>query len=78
MHFDLILMDLDMPIMGGFDSSREIRRDSLNKDTFIIALSGFAYDKDVAAVMQAGMNVHMAKPVNLMKLRTMISEQFGE
>jgi signal transduction histidine kinase/CheY-like chemotaxis protein len=78
MKFDLILMDLDMPVMGGFESAREIRHDSQNKETLIIALSGLAYDKDVAAVMEAGMNMHMAKPINLMKLRKKISELFGE
>ncbi len=77
-NFDLILMDLDMPIMGGFEAAKEIRRKSLNKETLIIALSGFAYEKDIAAVMDAGMNLHMAKPINLMKLRTIIAEHFGE
>lgn len=77
-HFDLILMDLDMPIMDGHEAAREIRRDSLNQDTFIIALSGFAYDTDVTAVQESGMNLHLAKPLSLRKLRTVMLEQFGE
>jgi len=75
--FDLILMDLDMPVLDGFESARKIRQDSKNKETFIIALSGFAYEKDVERIHEVGMNLHIAKPINLKNLRNVILEQFG-
>ncbi len=75
--FDLILMDLDMPVMNGFESAQKIRESSKNKDTFIIALSGFAYEKDVEKIHAVGMNLHVAKPINLKNLRKVIFEQFG-
>lgn len=75
--FDLILMDLDMPILNGFESALGIRKDSLNKETFMIALSGFAYEKDIEKIREVGMNLHIAKPINLKNLRNIISEQFG-
>lgn len=75
--FDLILMDLDMPVMNGFESAQKIRESSKNKETFIIALSGFAYEKDIEKIHAVGMNLHIAKPINLKNLRNVIFEQFG-
>ena len=77
-RFDVILMDLDMPVLDGLDATRLIRENSLNKDTFIVALSGFAYQEDVDAIQKAGMNLHVAKPVNLNKLKDIIKKQFSE
>jgi len=71
------LMDLDMPVMDGFESAQKIRESSKNKETFIIALSGFAYEKDVEKIHAVGMNLHIAKPINLKNLRNFIFEQFG-
>jgi len=76
-NFDLILMDLDMPVMNGFESAQKIRESSKNQETFIIALSGFAYEKDVEKIHAVGMNLHIAKPINLKTLRNVIFEQFG-
>lgn len=77
-RFDVILMDLDMPVLDGLDATRLIRENSLNKDTFIVALSGFAYQEDVDAIQKAGMNLHVAKPINLNKLKDIIKKQFSE
>jgi signal transduction histidine kinase/CheY-like chemotaxis protein len=76
-NFDLILMDLDMPVLNGFEAAQRIRKDSLNQETFIIAFSGFAYEKDVQKIHEVGMNMHIAKPINLKNLRGIIAEQFG-
>lgn len=75
--FDLILMDLDMPILDGFESAQKIREDSKNKETFIVALSGFAYENDIKKIHQVGMNLHIAKPLNLNHLKKIIAEHFG-
>ena len=76
-HFDLILMDLDMPVLNGFEASKSIRSNSKNEETFIMALSGFAYQKDIEAIHHAGMNLHIAKPINLKDLRSVMLQQFG-
>jgi len=76
--FDVILMDLDMPIIDGFEATRLIRQNSLNQDTFMIALSGFAYQEDIDAIRKAGMNLHIAKPINLKKLKDILKNQFSE
>jgi len=76
--FDVILMDLDMPVMDGLEATRHIRAKSLNQQTFMIALSGFAYQDDIKLILEAGMNQHMAKPINLKKLKAILAEKFSE
>lgn len=76
--FDVILMDLDMPVMDGLEATRHIRAKSLNQLTYMIALSGFAYQDDIKSILDAGMNQHMAKPINLKKLKAILTEKFSE
>lgn len=64
-HFDLILMDVRMPVMNGLDATREIRKMS-RPDALqipIIAMSANAYDEDMQMSIAAGMNAHLAKPI---------------
>jgi CheY-like chemotaxis protein len=58
--FDLILMDLQMPVLDGFGAAREIR--NLNYKKPIIALSASAYKEDIENSLDAGMNGHLHKP----------------
>ncbi|MCM1184765.1 MAG: response regulator [Roseburia sp.] len=69
-QYDLILMDVQMPIMNGRDATREIRRSSRDyvKNIPIIAMTADAFAEDVAACLDAGMNGHTAKPLNMDKL----------
>jgi PAS domain S-box-containing protein len=71
--FDLILMDLNMPKMSGLEAAKAIRFQGLNQHTHIIAITGYAYEKDILAIHEAGMNEHIAKPVSINKLRDSIS-----
>lgn len=68
--FGCVLMDLSMPVMSGFDAARAIRsmgrRDA--KTVPIIALSSDAREKDVRDAKEAGMNGHLAKPVDISRL----------
>lgn len=71
---DCVLMDLMMPVMSGYEAARMIRSmDRADAGTVpIIALSANAFEEDVALAKDAGMNAHLAKPVDLRKmLRTM-------
>lgn len=65
-HFDAILMDLRMPMMDGLDATRRIRMlDRPDAKTVpIIALTANAAESDVRQTMEAGMNMHMAKPTD--------------
>ncbi|MDR3508145.1 MAG: ATP-binding protein [Caulobacteraceae bacterium] len=67
--FDLILMDLQMPGMDGFETARAIRASSvLNHDTPIVAVSANVLVQHVAACHAAGMNDHIAKPIQPLEL----------
>lgn len=62
-HYDLILMDIQMPIMDGFETTRAIRQLENYSLTPIIALTGNAFSEDRQACLAAGMNDFLAKPV---------------
>lgn len=66
--FDAILMDLHMPVMDGFESTRRIRALPQGANLPIIAMTAAALDEDRAACMAAGMNDHVAKPVDPQEL----------
>ena len=73
---DAILMDIQMPVMDGLDASRLIRQ-SNRKDALsipIIALSANIFEEDIAESNAAGMNAHLAKPVNVNMLYAVLSE----
>ena len=63
-RYDLILMDMQLPNLNGVDATRAIRAGSLNVDTPILALTANAFEEDRQACIQAGMNDHVAKPVD--------------
>ena len=61
--FDLILMDVMMPNMNGYEATREIRK--LDRYIPIIAMTANAFAEDVQASLDAGMNDHLSKPINM-------------
>ena len=62
-HYDLILMDLQMPVMDGLAAARSIR-ERAGRGTPIVAMTANAFGEDRAACLEAGMNDHVAKPVD--------------
>ena len=66
--YDFILMDIQMPIMNGYEATREIREMYPNKNIPIIAVSANAFEEDRKASLEAGMNAHIAKPINVREL----------
>ena len=73
--FDLILMDLQMPGMDGMAATKAIRANSdVNRTTPILAISANVLSSQVEAARQAGMNDHIAKPINPTELLTKIGE----
>ena len=73
--FDCVLMDLMMPVMSGYEAARGIRGlDRTDAATVpIIALSANAFEEDIALAKDAGMNEHLAKPVDMRKMFQVMS-----
>ena len=69
---DLVLMDIMMPVMDGYEAIGRIREDSRIKDKPIIALTAKAMPNDRAKCIEAGANEYMAKPVNIDKLLSLL------
>ena len=67
-YYDFILMDIQMPVMNGYEATKLIRRMYPWKRIPIIALSANAYAEDKAASLAAGMDDHVAKPINTAEL----------
>jgi two-component system, sensor histidine kinase and response regulator len=67
-QYDLILMDIQMPIMGGIEATQAIRRLPNYQQTPIIAMTANAFDEDRSASLKAGMNDFLTKPVDPQRL----------
>lgn len=72
--FDVILMDVQMPVMDGYEATGRIRRLERRDaaDIPIIAMTANAFAEDVEDAVNAGMTVHMAKPVDIAMLRSTV------
>lgn len=75
-NFDLVLMDMKMPIMGGLEATRRIRE--FDPEMPIIALTANAFDSDRTLAMEAGCNAFLTKPLKKSELLELfaIGEKF--
>ena len=67
-YYDFILMDIQMPVMNGYEATKEIRKMYPNMNIPIIALSANAFEEDRKASLEAGMDAHVAKPIVIREL----------
>ena len=69
-YYDLILMDVQMPIMNGYEATKAIRalEDPVLSSIPIVAMTANAFDEDRKIALESGMNAHVAKPINVQNL----------
>lgn len=70
---EILLCDIGLPIMNGYQVAQAFRADPELKDVFLVSVTGYARPKDIERAKEAGFNMHIAKPVDLTKLRKALS-----
>ena len=77
--YDAILMDIQMPVMNGYEAAEIIRtlEDEEKRTIPIIALTANAFSEDVKRVIEAGMNAHVAKPIDPKVLKNVLTDILG-
>ena len=76
--YDLIFMDLQMPVMGGIEATRKIREMPQGRGTPILAMTANAFPEDRRECLNAGMNDHVAKPVEVRELYAALARWITE
>ena len=76
-YYDMILMDIQMPVMDGYDATARIRRmkDEEKASIPIIAMTANAFAEDRQKAISTGMNDHVAKPIDMKVLMSVLEEQ---
>ena len=79
-YYDLIFMDIQMPLMNGYDSTETIRsidrKDA--KEIPIVSMSANAFKEDIDAALASGMNDHISKPINERTVMTVLKKYLHE
>lgn len=78
--YDVILMDIRMPVMNGYEATRAIRQMDREdaSEIPIIAMTANAFMEDIRASMDAGMNSHVSKPIDVEMLRITLADVLGQ
>jgi CheY-like chemotaxis protein len=72
-HPEIVLLDIGLPGMDGFEVARRLRASPAFADTVLIALTGYGSPEDRAASREAGFNAHLVKPVDLEALKELLA-----
>ena len=77
-HPDLILMDIQLPVLDGYEATRQIREDPELRATPIVAVTSYALSGDDSKALDAGCDTYIAKPFSPRALLAMIRELLGD
>lgn len=72
---DVVLLDIGLPGLNGYEVARRLRCDPVSSGTFLVAITGYAGESDVAAAREAGFDAHLAKPLNYAKLQLLLAQR---
>ena len=75
LYYDIVFMDIQMPVLNGYDAAREIRSSGMERinELPIIAMTADAFAEDANRAHLAGMDGHLAKPVSIDQLKQALS-----
>ena len=73
----VILLDIGLPRLNGYDACRQIREQPWGQDMTIIALTGWGQDEDKQRTLDAGFDGHIVKPVDQATLQTLLASLVG-
>ena len=78
-YYDIILMDVQMPIMNGYDATRAIRKleNPAHSSIPIVAMTANAFNEDKMNALESGMNDHVAKPLDMDRLFEVLKKYLG-
>lgn len=76
-HFDLIILDINLPGMDGYGALEKLKRDATTKDIPVVALSASASADDIKKGLKAGFNKYITKPVVISELISLVNEELN-
>lgn len=79
-YYDAVLLDIQMPVMDGHETARQIRKSAhpQAKSIAILAMTANAFEEDINAAMEAGMNAHISKPIDMELLNRTLGRYVNE
>ncbi len=79
-HYDMILMDVQMPVMNGYEATRQIRtcEHPEAKTIPIVAMTANTFAEDVRDALESGMNGHLGKPIDMKAVRELVGKLLGK
>ena len=79
-YYDVILMDIRMPVMDGLEATKLIRRSERADAAAIpvIAMTANAFDDDMKKSIECGMNGHISKPIDMNRIREVLTKIWNE
>jgi CheY-like chemotaxis protein len=69
---DVVLMDLGMPNLNGYDAARRLRQEPWGRELFLVATTGWGQDEDRRRTAEAGFDRHLVKPIAVASLRDVL------
>lgn len=72
-HPDIILLDIGLPRLNGYDTARRIRGEAWGKDIHLIAVTGWGQDDDRTRAKEAGFDHHLTKPLDIPTLQKLLA-----
>jgi len=76
-HPEVVLLDIGMPEMNGYEVARRVRQDPAGRDTTLVAVTGWGQDSDRARAVEAGFDYHFTKPVEPRRLVDLLRGELG-